>query len=126
MDDGVGRIAGRALLMMPMRCLVAHLAVVCILAGPSLLHAQEASLASSSQSDPCRGFTDAANTCPSAPQVQVADVTFSGSLELPKSEQGLIAASIKERSYGSSVDWTVDNALEIAREGWQDRGYFRV
>ncbi len=115
--------------MQPMRSPLAQLAAVYILAGQTLVHSQEASLTPTALvqgENPCSAFTDSADGEPSTPQIQVAEVTFSGSPQLPTSEQEQIAESIKERSYGNSVDGIVDTALEIAREGWQDRGYFRV
>jgi outer membrane protein assembly factor BamA len=114
--------------MLPMRSPLAQLAAACILACQTLVHSQDASLtltASAQGENPCPAFSNS-DVEPSTPQIQVADVTFSGSPQLPTSEQEQIAESIKERSYGNSVDKIVDTALEIARERWQDRGYFRA
>ena len=115
--------------MLPMRCSLAVLVAVYVLAGQTLAHSQDAFLtpATLAQTEnSCPPFTGSADEEPSTPQIQVAEVTFSGPVQLPTLEQEQIAESIKERSYGNSVDWTVDTALEIAREGWQDRGCFRA
>jgi outer membrane protein insertion porin family len=47
---------------------------------------------------------------------------------LSSSEQEQIAASIKDQANiaGTSSDGVVDLAVELTREGWQDRGYFAV
>jgi hypothetical protein len=46
---------------------------------------------------------------------------------MPVSDQDEIAASITERPYGTaSPDQVTELALEIARAGWQNRGYFKV
>lgn len=63
---------------------------------------------------------------PSDPEISVAGVTFSGFLEMPVAEQNEVAASIKGRTYRGSIDQATDEALEIARRGWQNRGYFKV
>jgi outer membrane protein insertion porin family len=64
---------------------------------------------------------------PSDPEILVAGVTFSGFLRMPVSDQDEIAASITERTYGAaSPDEVTQEALEVARSGWQDRGYFKV
>jgi len=63
---------------------------------------------------------------PAGPEISIADVTFSGSLQMPISDQGQIADSIKDKRHGSSLDLVTDEALERARAGWQDRGYFKA
>lgn len=63
----------------------------------------------------------------SGPEISVAGVTFSGFLRIPVSDQDEIAASIKEQRYGTgSSDGVLEEALEIARTRWQDRGYFKA
>jgi hypothetical protein len=63
---------------------------------------------------------------PASPEISIAEVTFSGSLQLPISDQDQIVASIKERTHGSSLEGVIDEALERVKAGWQDRGYFKV
>ena len=59
-------------------------------------------------------------------EVSIAEISFSGFLQMPNSDQDQIAASIKQLPHGSSVDEVVGEALERTRTGWQDRGYFNV
>ena len=63
---------------------------------------------------------------PSDSEVSIAAVTFSGFLQMSISDQEQIAASIKQRTYRASLDRVTDEALEVARLGWQDRGYFKA
>jgi outer membrane protein assembly factor BamA len=63
---------------------------------------------------------------PPAPEISIAEVTFSGYLQLPISDQEQIAASIKKQTYEVSLDRATDEALERVRAGWQDHGYFKV
>lgn len=63
---------------------------------------------------------------PTGPEISITEVGFAGSLQISPSDQGEIAHSISENSHGSSFDGLVEDALEKARAGWQDRGYFRV
>ena len=60
------------------------------------------------------------------PEISIAEVTFSGTLQMPVSEQSHIAESIKRKTHGTSLQEVTDEALERARAGWQDRGYFKV
>src|SRR5262249_911232 len=61
-----------------------------------------------------------------APEISIVDVTFSGSLQMPVSEQEEIANSIKQKTHGTSLDDVTGQGLERIRRGWQDRGYFKV
>jgi outer membrane protein assembly factor BamA len=64
---------------------------------------------------------------PSGAEISVAGVTFSGFLRMPVSDQDEIAASIKEETHeAESPDNATELALEIAKNGWQNHGYFRV
>jgi outer membrane protein insertion porin family len=75
----------------------------------------------------CPSSPDSYNKQSSGPEISVAAVTFSGFLRIPVSGQDEIAASIKERTYRTgSSDGVLEEALEIARNRWQNRGYFRV
>jgi outer membrane protein insertion porin family len=62
----------------------------------------------------------------SGPEISIAEVTFSGTRQLATSDQDQIAASIKEQTYGDSLDGATDGALERVRVGWQNHGYFKV
>lgn len=75
---------------------------------------------------PCSSSSPSNVDQPSEPETSIVEVTFSGSLHMPISDQDEIAASIKQRTRGRSLDGVTDGALERARLGWQDRGYFKV
>jgi outer membrane protein assembly factor BamA len=60
------------------------------------------------------------------PEISIIEVTFTGSLQLPRADQAQIAQSIREASRGTSFDDVMEEALERARAGWQNRGYFAV
>ena len=63
---------------------------------------------------------------PTGPEVWIDNVTFSGFLQLPVSDQENIAASVRKESHGPQRDGVIEEALERIRAGWQDRGYFKV
>jgi outer membrane protein insertion porin family len=75
---------------------------------------------------PTRSASASDDRQPSGPEISIAEVIFSGSLQLPVSDQDQIAASIKRLDYGNSPDGATDDAVERVRAGWQDRGYFKV
>ena len=56
----------------------------------------------------------------------IAEVAFSGALQIATSDQDQIAASIKQQTKGNSLDEVTNEALERARAGWQNQGYFKV
>lgn len=60
------------------------------------------------------------------PKVTISDVMFEGAVEIPVEGQNQIAAAIKQREYSGSAGSVTDGALELVREAWQDRGYFKV
>ena len=62
----------------------------------------------------------------SGPRISIVDVTFSGLLQMPTSDQDQIADSIKQHDYGNSLAGLIDDAVERVKAGWQDRGYFKV
>jgi len=66
------------------------------------------------------------NKKPSGPEVSITGVTFSGFIQLPILDQDQIASSIKQQSYGDSVDGVIEEGLERVRAGWQTHGYFKV
>jgi len=59
-------------------------------------------------------------------EISIVDVIFSGSFQIPVADQEQIANSIKQKTHGTSLDAVTDEALERVRDGWQDRGYFKV
>lgn len=63
---------------------------------------------------------------PSGTEVSIDNVTFSGFLQMPISDQDEIAASIRQETHGEALDGVIDEALERVRAGWQNRGYFKV
>ena len=69
---------------------------------------------------PTRSASASDDRQPSGPEVSMAEVTFSGSLQLPLSDQDQIAASIKRQDYGISPDGATDDAVERVSAGWQD------
>jgi outer membrane protein insertion porin family len=99
-------------------------ATVCLLSGQ--LHTEAQSAVSETYS---AGFCDApsesGDTWPDL-EISIAEVIFSGVLQMPLIYQDQIAAAIKERTYGNSLDAATYEALERVRAGWQDRGYFKV
>jgi outer membrane protein assembly factor BamA len=105
-------------------------AQIVVLATASLLNGELHAEAQSAVSETYAvGFCDAPSesddTQPGL-ELSIAEVTFSGVLQMPLTDQGQIAASIKERTYGNSLEVATDEALERVRAGWQDHGYFKV
>jgi Surface antigen variable number repeat len=101
---------------------IAGLLAICLLLVTPRLTAQ--SVPSAAESHPpnlkLRGKQ------PSEPEVWIDNVTFSGFLQLPVSDQEEIAATVRNKSHGPLLDGVVEEALERIRAGWQDRGYFKV
>jgi outer membrane protein assembly factor BamA len=95
------------------------LATACLLAGRPQVEAQDSGC-------PTRSASASDDRQSSGPEISIANVTFSGSLQLPVSDQDQIAASIKRQDYGESPDGATDDAVERVRAGWQDHGYFKV
>jgi len=62
----------------------------------------------------------------SGPEIAISDVTFSGFIQLPISDQDQIVASLKQQKYTSPLDGVVEEALERVKAGWQNHGYFRA
>ncbi len=90
-------------------------ATLCLLACRPLVNAQSCPIRHASKADQSSG-----------PEISIAEVTFSGALQLATSDQDQIAASIKDQSYGDSRDGATDGALERAKAGWQNHGFFKV
>jgi len=74
---------------------------------------------------PC-GPSFATNEQPESPEIKIDRVIFQGVTQLPAQEQDKIASSIREETHAGSVPGTVDGALERARAGWQNHGYFKA
>jgi outer membrane protein assembly factor BamA len=105
---------------------IAILSVVCLLVGrqPSSAQILDTAIPSNQVLVSCASAPHEGRQ--SLPEISIDEVTFSGFLQIPVSDQDQIAASIKQQSHGIPLDTVVDEALERARSGWQDRGYFRV
>ena len=100
------------------------------------IHAQQTvahALPEIQASAPCPA-SDAPNEEPSGPTIAIAEVSFTGALQMPLSDQEQIADSIKARTSmlvasgarGSALELATDEGLTRAKAGWQDRGYFKV
>jgi outer membrane protein assembly factor BamA len=106
-----------------MRCRLAQIVVFVtssLLVGKPHVHGQ-----SSDSTASCRDFVASDDNDSPGPVISIVDVTFSGSLQMPTSEQEEIANSIKQKTHGKSLDDVTEEGLEV-RAGWQDRGYFKV
>ena len=114
-----------------MRCRLAQIVILdaaCFLAGRPV-HAQQ-SAATATPETQAERFCPPSSTSneeqPSRPEMSVAEVTFSGLLRLSIEDRDQIAASVKERTHGSSLNGVTDEALERVRAGWQNHGYFKA
>jgi outer membrane protein insertion porin family len=107
-----------------MRCRLAQIVVFVtssLLVGRPHVHAQ-----SSDSTASCHDSVASNDNDSPGPEISIVDVTFSGSLQMPISEQEEIANSIKQKIHGKSLDDVTEEGLERVRAGWQDRGYFKV
>jgi outer membrane protein insertion porin family len=107
-----------------MRCRLAQIVVfaaACLLVGRPHVYAQ-----SSDSTASCSDSAASDDQEPSGPEISIAEVTFSGSLQMPISEQERIADSVKRKTYGTSLEAVTDEGIERVRAGWEDRGYFKV
>ena len=100
-------------------------AMACLLAGNIQIQAQTTAPAVEAEKS-CPPSSTSYDKKPSDPEISVAGITFSGFLRMPVSDQDEIVASIKEQTYGDSLDGATDGALERVRVGWQNHGYFKV
>lgn len=108
---------------------IVALATTCLLEGKVSVHAQLTESPAISVTCPALSSLDGHqpdDQRPPRPEISIAEVKFSGALQIPKSDQAMIARSIKLQTQGESVDGVTDGALEKVRAGWQDRGYFKV
>ena len=115
-----------------MRCRLAQIVVFAaasLWCGKPPVHAQSpvSSADSEIQNQNCPTFSAPPDDDePTGPEISIADVAFSGTFQLPIADQEAIATSIKEKTQGRHLSSVVDEALERARAGWQDHGYFKV
>ena len=63
---------------------------------------------------------------PTGSEISIEEVTFSGPLPLPLSDQEAIADEVKLKTHGTSLENVMEEGLERAKYGWQDRGYFKA
>ena len=101
---------------------IAGLLAMCLLLATPPLAAQSFPSAAESQTPNLKLHGEQ----PSGPELWIDNVTFSGFLQLPVSDQEEIAATVRNKSHGTLLDGVVEEALERIRAGWQDRGYFKV
>jgi hypothetical protein len=100
----------------------AHICIVVtawLYASQQSIHAQQtlANTLPEIQSDaPCPA-SGARHEEPTGPEISVAEVSFSGSLQIPISDKEQIADSVKE-THGTSLDLITDEGLERARAEW--------
>ena len=107
-----------------MRCRFAQVVVfatACLLVSRQHVDAQSNDLTAS-----CPDTAASEYKQPSVPEISIAEVTFSGSLQMPISDQEQIADSVKQTTAGNSLEGVTEEGLERVRAGWQDRGYFKV
>jgi outer membrane protein assembly factor BamA len=118
--------------MLCMRSRLAQIVVLgtaCLLTGRRPLQAQEASVARSPEMQGdgvCPPSLHSLDERSSGPEIAIAQVNFLGSFQMPVSDQDEIATSIEQHTRGTSLNEVTDEALERARAGWQDRGYFKA
>jgi outer membrane protein assembly factor BamA len=107
-----------------MRCRLARIVLFvasCLLLGKPVAYAQSDGPTASC---PNSGTSD--DQKPSGREISIAEVTFSGSLLMPISEQLQIASLVKRKTQGTSLEDVTEEGLERVRAGWQDLGYFKV
>ncbi len=101
----------------------------CLLAAEPTMRAQESRVSPSASvrdTVSCPQLADFRDDRSSDPQVSIAEITFSGELQLPISEQDEISQTIQQNVRATSPDGAIQDALERTRRGWQNRGYFEV
>jgi surface antigen-like variable number repeat protein len=114
------------------RCRLAQIVLLdtaWLLGGQPAIHAQETPATTIPQMQaktPCAHSSSFDDEQPPGPEISIAEVTFSGVVQMPISDQDQIATSIKQLTHGDSLDGVTEEALDRARAGWQDRGYFKV
>ena len=81
-------------------------AAVCLLLGKPLVYAQ-----SSDPSTPCPNSATSDDEQPSGVEFSISEVTFSGSLLMPISEQEQIADSVKQKTHGTTLEDVTEGDL---------------
>jgi len=97
-----------------------------LLAGQLPIHAQQADVTvipEVQDQSYCPRSSPSRAAQSSGTELSIDNVTFSGFLQLPISDQDEIATSIRQETHGDAV---IEEALERVRAGWQNRGYFKV
>jgi outer membrane protein assembly factor BamA len=97
--------------------------------GQMPIHAQQADapvISEVQDQSYCPRSSTSHEALPAGPEVSIDNVSFSGFLQMPISDQDKIAASIRQEIHGDSLDGVIEEALERVRAGWQNRGYFKV
>jgi hypothetical protein len=97
-----------------------------LLAGQVSIHAQQADVTvipEVQDQSYCPRSSPSRAAQSSGTEVSIDNVTFSGFLQMPISDQDEIATSIRQETHGDAV---IEEALERVRAGWQNRGYFKV
>ena len=118
-QTGLSKIAYNA----AMRCRLAEIVVfvtICLLVSGPDVNAQ------SSDSNVACSNSAASDDQPNRPEISIADIIFSGSMQMTVADQEQIANSIMRQTRGTSLDAVMDEGLERVRAGWQDLGYFKV
>lgn len=100
--------------------------VAWLLGGSSLSHAQEQSPTENYAPHVSCPSLSVHEEPPSGPEISITNVTFSGFIQMPISDQEEMAASIKRLRYAHPLDGVVEETLERVRAGWQNHGYFKV
>ena len=115
-----------------MRCRVAQivtLATTCLCAGTLAIYAQSSASTAALQ---IRSEAGCLQSSPpdekqsSGPEISIAEVTFSGALEMAMADQDQVADSIRQQTHGRAREEVTNEALERARGGWLNHGYFKV
>jgi outer membrane protein assembly factor BamA len=111
-----------------MRLRLAHVGLCSwLLVGQQFIHAQQEASANdaSHRVVPCP-LAPHHDEPPSGPEISISNVTFSGFIQMPISDQQEIADSIKRQRYSYPLDGVVEEALERVKAGWQNHGYFKT
>jgi hypothetical protein len=74
----------------------------------------------------CSSSSPSRKAQPARTVVSIENVTFSGFLQMPISDQNEIGASIRQQSRGDTPDEVTEEALERARTGWLNHGYLKA
>jgi outer membrane protein assembly factor BamA len=100
-----------------------------LLAGQVSIHAQQADVTvipEVQDQSYCPRSSPSRAAQSSGTEVSIDNVTFSGFLQMPISDQDEIATAIRQETHGDALDGVIQEALERVRAGWQNRGYFKV